>query len=334
MRRCLGLVIWLLLLSCVSADPPSYRPILSVSYWPTQEPAEEKNGKKEKEGEKKEEPKHIRDNAMLVEEASNQEPEDAQHIFSWVYSWDRANGARSREMAFSYTLELPICTQRHQFSFTTSLLNLLGEPPGGPVEHQGGIGDTLLNYRYQLLGEGDEFLWCSPRFSLLLPTGDERFGLGLGQLGYQFNLPVSWYGDLYDFHFNAGSTYVPHVSTFLPGGGRSPRHDLWAYNLGASVYWKPCVNFHLFVETLALWSDEIDDLGQRDGTTQLFLNPGFRYALCQLENVEWVVGLGVPIGLTRDTPDIGAWFYMSIEHAFRKLDPNGEATNGGNGSGS
>jgi hypothetical protein len=36
-----------------------------------------------------------------------------------------------------------------------------------------------------------------------------------------------------------------------------------------------------------------------------------------------VLAVSVPIGLTRDTPDIGVIAYMSIEHPFRKLK-NGE----------
>src|SRR5687767_12637411 len=35
-------------------------------------------------GAAKEPPKHIRDNAFLVEEAFNQEKGDAQHIFNWI----------------------------------------------------------------------------------------------------------------------------------------------------------------------------------------------------------------------------------------------------------
>ena len=54
---------------------------------------------------------------------------------------------------------------------------------------------------------------------------------------------------------------------------------------------------------------------------QLFLNPGGRYAVCQFEEVEWVLGVSTPIGLTADTPDIGVFAYMSVEHAFRKVVP-------------
>ena len=71
-----------------------------------------------------------------------------------------------------------------------------------------------------------------------------------------------------------------------------------------------------------VWADEIDDRGLRDSTTLVLLSPGVRFAVIQ-EPLEWVLGVAIPVGLTRDSPDIGAVAYMSIEHPFRKLK-NGE----------
>ena len=276
------------------------------------------NGGKNGKDEKKEEPKHIRDNGFLVEEAFNQEPGEAQHIFNWINAWDRTCTGHARDFLATYTMELPLGSQKHQFSFTTQFLTAFERPNTGPATQQGDMGDTFLNYRYQLLAS-DEFLWCAPRFSVILPTGDRYLGTGTGEVSYQFNLPVSHYGEQFDFHFNAGSTYTPEVSLpiSLVPKVLSPRHDLLGYNLGASVFWKPKVNLHFFVEALALWNDEIDDLGSRVSTTQVFVNPGVRFAIIQ-EPVEWVLGVSAPIGLTHDAPDIGVFAYMSIEHPFRK----------------
>lgn len=281
-----------------------------------------KNGGEETEGQDKKangakEPKHIRDNAFLVEEAANQEPGVVQHIFNWVNVWDRAPRERTRDLAFAYTMELPLGSQTHQFSFTTLFVSNFSRPNDGPAEQQGGVGDTILNYRYQLLAD-DNFLWCAPRFGLILPTGDERFGLGRGQLGYLFNLPISRYTDLFDFHFNAGFIFIPNVAAFLNDGSRSPRQDPHVFNLGVSAFWKPKTNLHFFVEALWLESQDIDNLGFRDHLTQVFINPGVRWAVYQGEEVEWVLGVSVPVGVTRDAPDIGVFAYMSIEHDFRK----------------
>lgn len=272
------------------------------------------NGKNDKE----DEPKHIRDNGFLVEEAFNQEPGEVQHIFNWINAWDRTGQGHTRDFAAAYTMELPLGTQKHQFSFTTQFLTSYEKPNNGPASQQGDVGDTFLNYRYQLLAN-DEFLWSAPRFSVILPTGDKYLGTGTGEVGYQFNLPVSRYGEHFDLHFNAGCTITPDVSIPLSLVPKvlSPRHNLHGYNLGGSVFWKPKVNLHFFVEALALWNDEINDLGARVSTTQVFVNPGVRFAVIQ-DPVEWVLGVSAPIGVTRDAPDIGVFAYMSIEHSFRK----------------
>jgi len=34
------------------------------------------------------------------------------------------------------------------------------------------------------------------------------------------------------------------------------------------------------------------------------------------EDSQWVLGLGLPIGVSRDADNIGAIFYMSFEHRF------------------
>jgi hypothetical protein len=264
-------------------------------------------------------PEHMRDNALLVEEAYNQEPGVVQHVFNWIHFWDDTPQGRTRDFSSSYTMELPLGSQTHQFSFTTQFLDAFERLNGLPAEQQGGVGDTLLNYRYQLLAD-DEFLWVSPRFSLIVPTGDERFGLGTGELGYQFNLPISRYADQFDYHFNAGYTYTPDVSITLANGLPSVGRSLTGYNLGLSTFWKPQTYFHVFVEALALWNEELDNLGARDDITQVFVNPGFRYAVCQFDEVEWVLGAGLPVGLTGESPDIGFFAYMSIEHTFCKVD--------------
>lgn len=263
-------------------------------------------------------PENIRDNAFLVEEAFNQEPGVVQHIFNWIELWDRTPDAKTRDFSATYTMELPLGSQRNQFSFTSQFLSPFEKSGDGAVSQQGGVGDTLFNYRYQLLAN-DEFLWVAPRFTLIVPTGDERFGLGNGEVGYQFNLPISKYGERFDVHFNAGATYTPDVSIPSALGLALPGADLNAYNLGASTFWKPETYLHFFVEGLYVSVEEFGDLGP-ERTEQMVVNPGVRYAICQFDDVEWVVGAAVPVGVNRDAADIGAFLYMSIEHVFRRVE--------------
>lgn len=263
-------------------------------------------------------PEHISDNSFLLEEAYNQEAGVAQHIFNWLYVWDGPASNRHREFAATYTLELPICSQTHQFSFVTLFRNVVDEA-GGVATEEGGVGDTFLNYRYQLwLEKWGDPISAAPRFSVLLPSGDAGRGLGFGEVGYQFDLPLSKRFERFDVHFNAGFTTVPGVSVDLGSGLFSSPRDIWITNLGASVFWKPQTYFHVFLENLVLIGNELDDLGNSTQTTSVILNPGFRYAICQLEDVEWVVGASAPIGVTPDAPDIGVFLYMSVEHRFAK----------------
>ena len=51
---------------------------------------------------------------------------------------------------------------KHQLSYTATLVN---------VAEETGVGDTLVNYRYQLLEEGPGRPAMSPRVSLAHPFG-------------------------------------------------------------------------------------------------------------------------------------------------------------------
>src|SRR5438067_11930926 len=85
----------------------------------------------------------------------------------------------------------------HQFSYT---IPFSGSPGAS------GLGDVLLNYRYQLMSENARLPAVAPRLSLIIPTGRESDRLGTGASAWQFNLPASkQFGDLY-VHANVGAT--------------------------------------------------------------------------------------------------------------------------------
>jgi hypothetical protein len=79
----------------------------------------------------------IEDNSFLIEEAYNQEPGVVQHIFNVVY------GLQSpKDLSLGFTQEWPVFTQTHQLSYTVPAVFL--------EDGSNGLGDVLLNYRYQL----------------------------------------------------------------------------------------------------------------------------------------------------------------------------------------
>jgi len=250
----------------------------------------------------------IEDNSFLIEEAYNQEPGVVQHIFTAVYSADK----RARGWAFSFTQEWPVFSQDHQFSFT--ILSFHSRDGG---ERASGVGDILLNYRYQLLEEGDMKPAFAPRFSLILPTGSRDKGTGDNVVGYQWNLPFSKkLGDRVAAHANLGLTYQPHVRAVLDSstGQLSPKHSLVSFNLGASAIYAVLPRFHLMLEWLGIFQDGINDSGGRERNFVPIISPGFRAAVVNQEKLQIVVGAAAPIGLNRNAANYGALLYLSIEH--------------------
>ncbi len=246
----------------------------------------------------------IMDNSFLVEEAYNQEPGVVQHIFNGVYGADKVFGPEDRTLDFSFTQEWPVFSQDHQFSYTV---------PYGFAWSSGsssdGLGDILLNYRYQAYLNEDTLTAFSPRFSLVLPTGDASRGFSDDTLGYQWNLPFSTtFYDRWFVHANAGLTFLPDV-------GPRPSHNVIDYNVGASVIY--CLNerFHLMLETIGTWNESDTGTGW-DREFSAVVSPGARYAINLESGPQMVLGLATPMGVTGSAADFGVFMYFSFEHEF------------------
>ncbi len=259
----------------------------------------------------------IEDNSFLIEEAYNQEPGVVQHIFNWARGWDWTDG-RSSAFDFVFTQEWPIGSQRHQFSYTIPISTFSEHPDGGSSSEEDGFGDILLNYRFQLLKETEHQAAFAPRFSVILPTGDEDEGLGAGEVGYQINLPLSKKLRQWALHANAGLTAIPDVKAGVDPAVSFGGRTLNGYNLGASAIWlvRPSVN--VMFEALAVWNEELTETASENRTYEMLLSPGIRWAPYTSGETQWVLGIGLPIGVSRDAPDISLFFYMSLEHPFKE----------------
>ena len=224
---------------------------------------------------------HIADNSFLIEEAYNQEAGVVQHISTFA----RDESGDSWE--YGFTQEWPFRGMRHQLSYTLPLVH----PDGAGT----GLGDALLNYRYQLVGDGESPLHLAPRLSLVLPTGSEAAGRGSGSVGLEGNLPLSYVvGEALALHSNAGFALE----------GESGTVDA---RLGASgiLRVRPWVN--LMLE--ALWGSDQEDL--------VFLNPGVRWAMNAGGDLQIVPGLAYTIALGPGGSD-ALFLYLSFEHPFRR----------------
>jgi hypothetical protein len=252
----------------------------------------------------------IEDNSFLIEEAYNQEPGVVQHIFTAIFN----NDSRFRGWNFNFTQEWPVFSQDHQFSYSVPSSHFIDG-----ADRVYGIGDILLNYRYQALEEDEVKPAFAPRFSLILPTGNRNRGTGNGVVGYQWSLPFSKkLASRFAMHANFGLTYLPGVRAPLDGstGPLSPKRSLVSYNLGASAIFAILPRLHLMLEWIGPFEESINDRGKATREFMPILSPGFRAAVVNEEKLQVVVGAAAPIGLNRKADNFGALLYLSIEHNF------------------
>ena len=251
------------------------------------------------------------DNSFLVEEAYNQEAGVVQHIFTAAYSVDKMGGPDDKTMNLAFTQEWPVFSQLHQFSYT---LPYSFERSGGVSDD--GVGDVLLNYRYQVYFNERTLRAFAPRFSLILPTGNAQRGFGENTLGYQVNLPFSTaVGDKWFVHLNAGATLLPDAAS---AAGR----DLSHYNLGGSAIYAATRDIHFLVEWVGVWNEARKANGNLRHEFASAISPGVRKAFNFRDGSQFVLGVATPIGLTASAPDYGVFLYISFEHSFLKGKSN------------
>ena len=235
----------------------------------------------------------ILDNSFLVEEAFNQEPGIFQNIFG-VHIVDGGDW----EAAF--TQEWPLRTQTHQLSFTFSSLAVNGAA---------GLGDVMINYRWQATTEEGSRPAFSPRLSLILPTGNASEGLGSGGPGWQLNLPISkQFGDTY-LHWNAGFTHTPAAE--VDNGER----NVFVPHAAVSGIWQVRPMLNLMLESILQWDQVFEVEARREVIFTLV--PGMRTGW-DAGDSQIVLGVGIPTTFSDGTADVGVFGYLSYELPFRR----------------
>lgn len=244
-------------------------------------------------------PAPIADNSFLIEEAYNQESGVVQHISTF----SRPDGGGG--WAYSFTQEWPFRGSTHQLSYGVPVLHADGEGTG--------LGDLALNYRYQLVAQGEDGIYFAPRLSVLLPVGDERRGRGAGGVGLQTNLPLSlrprpWLA----LHANAGLTWTPRARN--AAGDAAPTIGT---NLGASAIWLARSRFNLLLELLWQSAEQVVGPGRTERQDAVFINPGVRWAYDFASGLQIVPGVAYTVSLTDEGGPDGLFLYLSFEHPFR-----------------
>ena len=180
--------------------------------------------------------------------------------------------------------------------------------------HLLGVGDAVLNYRYQVLGDGDSRMAFAPRVSTLIPTGDVARGRGAGGAGVQVNLPVSvvLHRRLVT-HWNAGGTFVPHARN-----SDHARARIAGYNFGQSFIFVAHPRVNLMVETCAAGFQSVVGDGKTEWSKSRYVSPGIRWAFNFRSGLQIVPGVAVPIGIGSNANERGMFLYLSFEHPFGK----------------
>jgi hypothetical protein len=247
----------------------------------------------------------IQDNSFLIEESYNQDYGVVQHINNFERLW------QSKTWVYSFTQEWPVdIAPKNQLSYTVAATHS-GDFPGSGT----GAGDVALNYRYQLVGSGDTRIAVAPRLSLLIPAGDPAFGRGAGGVGVQTNWAISVVlNKKFTTHFNAGATITPHAKDNLNNSAST-----YAYNLGHSLVWTLHPRFNAFIETVFNRGESVVGAKQTAWDSQVFLNPGIRWAYNFSSGLQIIPGIAVPVGVGPTSGEKGLFLYLSFEHPYRKI---------------
>ena len=241
----------------------------------------------------------IQDNSFLVEEAYNQEAGVVQHISTFQRMRE------SRDWFYTFTQEWPVPGNTHQLSFTLPYQGVQASPDG-----RAHFGDILLNYRYQLLGDGDAKVAVAPRFSVILPTGDERQLRGNGALGYQFEVPLSVVlSEAFVAHTNVGYTWTPKAKN-----ADGEKADLRSLFLGQSLVWLATPTFNGMLEVAYTRGEQVAAPGRTAPLNTCFVSPGIRWAYNFKSGLQIEPGIAVPIGVGPSRGEKAIFLYLSFEH--------------------
>lgn len=242
----------------------------------------------------------IEDNSFLIEEAYNQEYRVVQHISTGYYQRD------TKDFVYTFTQEWPVYGQTHQLSYTIPYQSMNAGSKG--------VGNILINYRYQLW-DSKNWGWVAPRISLILPIGNTSKGLGNGVLGIQACVPLSkrWSNEFIT-HFNVGGTVLPNVKGTTSTGNSTPQ-TLPSYFLGASGIWLLTGNFNVMCEVLHSINSEINGNGDVVYSNSTIINPGLRFAI-NVSSLQIVPGLAFPITFESGNTTTNLFGYLSFEHPY------------------
>lgn len=243
------------------------------------------------------------DNSFLLTEAFTQEKGVMQYISNFYWS-----DLNSDQFTYSFTHEIPLGHNRHQFSYTF-------QSQDDNVNHRR-LGDTNVMYSYSIWGERD-WMMIVPELNIILPTGDPAKGLGNGGFGYKLNVPITKrISRKVVSHYNFAYTIIHSADRYITGlSGENIKafeKNLHYKDLAASIIWYPVRKFNIIIECVSKFITNISAEGSIVKSSQMVLNPGFRLAF-DLDNIQVVPGFSMPVIFENGGHLPGIFFYLSFE---------------------
>lgn len=220
----------------------------------------------------------VQDNSFLLEEGYNQEPGIVQHINLLLHDPD------ANAWAYLFTQEWPVRSMKHQLSYAIPL----GYVSEGDSDIE--LGDVELNYRYQLIGNGESRLAVAPRLTVILPTGEESEATGV-----EVGLPISTI---------LGRRVIAHTNVAAAWFDDERETE---YLAGQSLVFALTPRFNALVE--ALWTGT-----EEEGS--LVVSPGIRWAYNLAGGSQLVPGLAYVMNTDDEDGGNALLFYLSYENRF------------------
>lgn len=242
----------------------------------------------------------IEDNSFLLEEAFNQE----YGIYQFIQVYQTPTQKRDN-YDYSFENEIPLTDKVHQLSYEIPMANT-------DSSNRGGVGDMVLNYRWQPLNK-DGFL-LAERFGLITPTGSVKNGTGSGAYGFEFTQAATLtVNDRLINHWNLGFSMIPNAKT----SAHNFKRTVSSYSAASSLIYLLSDNFNLMLESVISSTQQVDEFGQKSALTSVILNPGMRFAIdLDYKETQIVPGISFPVDVINAPTERSILVYLSIEPKF------------------
>jgi len=263
---------------------------------------QKQDSKAEKSEDEKPDHRLLQSNGLLVDTAYHQEDGEVQHALTF---------SRSPKDGWASVIsqEWPIFSEKHQVSLSLPANLFVRRPDGNR-----GVGDLTLEYSYFLIGSNESRVTVSPGAGFSLPTGSVAKGLGAGGPGASVKLPISV---MLTRRFASNSTVeLSYVSSAK--NTESDQFHLWTYEVGQSFVWFARPKLNVLMEAVWERSRFTNREGFKEIDREVFISPGVRWAHVFHNGLTIIPGVAVPIGVGSSRGDHRIFFYLAIEHPFKR----------------